>query len=223
MHIADVLSNRWKPRWTTRHAARKSTLDNALQLMKAPAFHLTEIREAAQGRLTEKGVREQYRERMATPNILGRLNKDRAEIKSAREELAAKRAALGTPKFDSADTLGAAHRREARDLFRSLSPTEQAALLFGSLDGKVKPDPEFQAAVLERSAKFSGLPADRYAQARDVYVRTNFAPQLAELDEASDVLDLVEASLKTAIYTIQADSGLDEHEANTWVDGVAPF
>lgn len=222
-NLANALRERFPANYSTKYAARKATFDNALLLIGAPAYHNSEINEAAQGRFTSKGLQEQYRERMASPNILGRLKKDQAELQAAREELALKRAQLGTPQFDKTDLVGAALRKEARDLFRSLPPTDKYRLLFGVKERGIKPDPEMQISVLERGAQFSGLPEDRYLAARDEYVRTQFAPQLAELDEQADVLDHVETALHAAVNIIKVESGLIPCDADRWVDEVAPF
>ena len=162
---------------------------------------------AQDGRLSAEGKREKVRERRQ--EALGKLTDLRRPVDDYRKESERMRSGIKAPSYDRADILSAMHRRELRDLARTLN--------FGQRTMRMT-DKAFRDAVLEMPPWVSGFNESEpnelalYQEAKAAQERDLNGPLIDALDARADV----EAELAMISNIVTTDiKGDDMYRAET--------
>jgi hypothetical protein len=132
----------------------------------------------------------------AAARKMGRFNADR-------------RAGFKPPTPPRDDIIGELKRSEIRAFVREL-PIEKR-LDFANRH------PE---AILDAPAELSGLPQDRFEAIRDEFIKSNFGPEIAEIEILDGDLATVRAAHDLALNELRANSGMSEQAFAKMVEKV---
>lgn len=193
--MANPMIETLRARWSGKFADLNGLHETVTSFSGAAARKRDEI--AKPGRLSPAGVGEELRAWLAG-GLVGEVKRARKTAEDGLAMLAEQRAKLATPTFDASDTIGAAHRKEAREYLRSLDRAERLKIL--SEDA----DPLLVAAALEIPA-LSGLDKPMIEALQRVYVEKTHGETLAQIEEREEALTALAAAAGVIKAELQSD------------------
>jgi len=171
---------------------------------------------AARGHLTEKGLREQLRAKLAA-NIVPELRGYREKITARREGIEKRRADLAKPTVDRSDIVGELQRQEIRSMLRTLPPGERFAMITTETSGALA------AAALGAPREVTGLSEDHFNRIAEVWSARVHGPEMERLTEIAEAVDLTGVMVEMTRRAMGEESGLRGKAAEVWLEtGIEP-
>lgn len=195
-----------------RPAARDlgTMFENVASFAAAPAVRKAQF--AENRNLSAAGVNDELR-RFLARGAVPEIRRTLAYVEASKASLSEARAKLSRPAIDPADTMGAAHRREAREFLRTVDAGERVRLLLDN------PDPLFVAAALEMPNALSGITDEIRGHVEQSYAATMRPGELAEVEARAEALATLEAAAKIARGEIARHVGFaTDQEFDGWFD-----
>lgn len=213
MKVSEQLKARWKADWSNPdNYSLETAFLASLAYMDRPADIRKKL--ASDGTLTDKGIANALVAEIG--KTVGQLKRDMALVARRRQTIEAKRADLGTMKFDKSDAAGAIRRMELRAYIKSLPHSEKIEVLLKNKEASLV------EAVLELPGQVSGIDPKLHGDVRAQYVLDNHADTFDRLNAEEKMLGEVEAVQAVARNTIIDSCGFGyEYAGKSWFDGIA--
>ncbi len=213
MSLIDELNRRFRTGWLNDpelrkyHHAMTSAIDDAENLRTERVTH-----EKA-GKLSAAGLTEVMRD-YAVKKVIPGLAENRLKLERAAVKVAEKRKALGIPKPDPKDAVGAILRSEARSLMRSMSQGQLAELLLKN------PDPISVAAAFENPMLLPNLTAELRQRVEHALVEASHPDALAAIADEKEAITLANQAVNYAIGELQRSTSFEgnQHAFNQFVE-----
>jgi hypothetical protein len=189
--IRDVFNSRWKFADVARLKPIRAALDVALNAHDAVREKHTTL--AKNQHLSPLGRLDDLRSFVKSATAPA-VHRARATASTVRQNLAKHRSRLLPAAPDPSNMTAAVLRSEMRQHLRGLSTAARAALLLSA-----NPDPVLIQAVLEAPSFSSGVEDDIRERMLENYAATKHPNDLAEIAQAEEALELLEAATAMAL------------------------
>ena len=209
MNLVENLRSRWRPEWTGRHDLGKlhGALSFALAQIEDVPAHRASLEKG--GRLTKNGVSDDVR-KFAAEKVIPGLRRGSWEAERALSAAKHRRLQLAIKPADKTDVAGALLRQETRAYLRGLDQGERVRL--------VMTDPVYLTAAMEGPAALSGMTDDLRTELQDRLIENAHGPAVEALREAEEAIELVQASIDSAVNVIRAACDFDRgHEFDAFM------
>jgi len=189
--VRDVFNSKWKFADTPRLQPIRAALDVALKRMDGVREKHTTL--AKNAHLSPLGRLDDLRNFVKSATAPS-IQRARATASTVRQTWPSTEAGLLPAAPDPSNMTAAVLRSEMRTHLRTLSTAARAALLLSQ-----NPDPVLIQAVLEAPGFSSGVSDDIRARMLENYAATKHPSDLAEIAQAEEALELLEAATAMAL------------------------
>jgi hypothetical protein len=211
--LSDTLKSKWHPNFDGHSAVIRRHFDQSLNVVDSIGAKRIEL--DGNKSLSDIGKKEKLVE--FAKSEAARIAKATRTLKTARENISARRAALVPGVRDKTDVAGALLRREQRDVLRKMNSGDLVKIL-----GDDATPMSMLEAIFEAPHLVPTIPPDMKERLVNSLLERIAGPVVATLNEQNRALELLATSIKAGTNALQEASGVQPYEFQKWLAEAAP-